>query len=124
MVWATAHLLLNGDSRSVLLFGWLGIWALLEIVFISRREGEWVKKPVPGWSREIRGLAISLVISDLYESRDFDCLNSPGDFQNRVIVIDPLAGIVQTVADESCIFIRFLLAVVNVAADRILHRIF
>jgi uncharacterized membrane protein len=62
MVWATAHLLLNGDSRSVLLFGWLDIWALLEIVFISRREGEWVKKPVPGWSREIRGLAISLVV--------------------------------------------------------------
>jgi uncharacterized membrane protein len=62
MVWATAHLLLNGDSRSVLMFGWLGVWALLEIIFISRREGEWVKKPAPGWAREITGLVISLVI--------------------------------------------------------------
>jgi uncharacterized membrane protein len=62
MVWATAHLLLNGDNRSVLLFGCMGIWALLEIIFISRREGEWVKKPAPGWGREIRGLVISLVV--------------------------------------------------------------
>ncbi len=62
MVWATAHLLLNGDSRSVLMFGWLGVWALLEIILISRREGEWVKKPAPGWGREIRGLVISLIV--------------------------------------------------------------
>ena len=62
MIWATAHLLLNGDSRSVLLFGSMGAWALLEIIFISRREGEWVKKPAPGWGREIRGLVISLVV--------------------------------------------------------------
>ena len=51
-----------GDSRSVLLFGGMGLWAILEIIFINRREGEWVKQPVPGWAREIRGLAISLVV--------------------------------------------------------------
>jgi len=62
VVWASAHLVLNGDSRSVLLFGSMGLWAILEIVFINRREGEWVKQPVPGWAREIRGLAISLVV--------------------------------------------------------------
>ena len=62
IIWAFAHLLLNGDSRSVLLFGGMGLWAILEIVFINRREGEWVKQPVPGWAREIRGLAISLVV--------------------------------------------------------------
>ena len=61
-VWAFAHLVLNGDSRSVLLFGTMGLWAILEIVFISRREGKWVKQPLPSWAREIRGLAISLVI--------------------------------------------------------------
>lgn len=61
-VWAAAHLLVNGDSRSVLLFGWIGVWAILEIVFINRREGDWVKQPTPGWAREIRGLLISLVI--------------------------------------------------------------
>lgn len=62
IVWATAHLLLNGDNRSVLLFGWLGIWALLEIIAINRRDGEWVKLDPPPVSREIRGLLISLVV--------------------------------------------------------------
>ena len=62
MVWAFAHLVLNGDSRSVLLFGSMGLWAILEIVLINRREGEWVKQPVPSWARETRGLAISLVV--------------------------------------------------------------
>ena len=62
IVWAFAHLMLNGDSRSILLFGGMGLWAILEIIFINRRDGEWVKPPVAGWAREIRGLAISLVV--------------------------------------------------------------
>lgn len=62
MLWAIAHLMLNGDSRSLLLFGWLGVWALLEMIFISRREGVWVKPDAPGWGRELRGLAISMAI--------------------------------------------------------------
>lgn len=39
MIWAVAHLLTNGDSRSVVLFGAMAIWALFEIVMINRREG-------------------------------------------------------------------------------------
>lgn len=62
IVWAFAHLMLNGDSRSVLLFGGMGLWAILEIILINRREGTWVKQPVPGWGRELRGLAISLIV--------------------------------------------------------------
>jgi uncharacterized membrane protein len=61
-LWATAHLLLNGDSRSLVLFGWLGVWAILEIILINRREGEWVKPSPPGWVQELKGLAISIVI--------------------------------------------------------------
>ena len=37
--WATAHLLTNGDSRSLILFGSLGLWALLEIILCNRRDG-------------------------------------------------------------------------------------
>ncbi|MCH9693935.1 MAG: NnrU family protein [Gammaproteobacteria bacterium] len=44
VLWGAAHLLSNGDSRSVILFGGLSVWALLEMVFISRRDGVW-KKP-------------------------------------------------------------------------------
>ena len=38
-IWAVAHLLTNGDSRSVALFGGMAVWALFEVVMINRREG-------------------------------------------------------------------------------------
>lgn len=62
IVWSVAHLLSNGDSRSIILFGGLGIWALVEIFAINAREGEWVKPAVPSMAIEIRGLAISLAV--------------------------------------------------------------
>ena len=62
LVWSIAHLLANGDNRSIALFGWLGIWAVLEMIFISRREGAWVKKSVPSVGKELKSIAISLVI--------------------------------------------------------------
>ncbi len=46
VLWAAAHLLVNGDSRSVALFGGLALWAILEIVMINRRDGAW-EKPGP-----------------------------------------------------------------------------
>jgi len=45
MVWGAAHLLANGDNRSVVLFGGLSIWALIAIFAINRRDGQW-EKPV------------------------------------------------------------------------------
>jgi uncharacterized membrane protein len=62
VVWSSAHLLLNGDSRSLILFGWLGCWAILEIILINKREGLWTKPEVPSWKREIRGSLISIAI--------------------------------------------------------------
>jgi uncharacterized membrane protein len=41
--WAVAHLLANGEDRSVLLFGVMLVWALLAIVLINRRDGAWQK---------------------------------------------------------------------------------
>jgi len=61
-VWSIAHLISNGDSRSIVLFGTMGIWALLEMVLISKREGAWKKIEAPAMFREIRGLVISVVI--------------------------------------------------------------
>ncbi len=40
-VWAISHLLTNGDSRSLVLFGGLMIWAVLEMTFINIRDGRW-----------------------------------------------------------------------------------
>lgn len=62
VTWSTAHLLINGDSRSVVLFGGLGCWAVLELIFINRREGQWIKPEKPSLKVEIQGGLISLVI--------------------------------------------------------------
>lgn len=41
--WGIGHLLTNGDSRSVVLFGGLTVWAVLEVMFINKRDGEWAR---------------------------------------------------------------------------------
>ncbi|WP_372838402.1 NnrU family protein [Phaeovulum sp.] len=46
LVWALAHLLVNGDSVSLVLFGGLGLWAVAEMVLINRAS-KW-KRPPPG----------------------------------------------------------------------------
>lgn len=62
VIWAGAHLLMNGDSRSLVLFGGLGIWAVMEMILINRREGAWVKPEVPGVGQEVKILAIGVVV--------------------------------------------------------------
>lgn len=61
-VWAGSHLLMNGTTRALVLFGGLGVWALLEMPLINRREGEHVKPGVPDFSGELKGVFISAVI--------------------------------------------------------------
>lgn len=55
-IWAVAHLLVNGDLASVVLFGGLGLWALLEMALINRTA--WAR-PVAG--RGLKGDAMNLV---------------------------------------------------------------
>ena len=62
LIWSISHLMSNGDSRSVILFGGMGIWAVLEIVLISRREGDWQKPQAPSWTKEALGIAITLSV--------------------------------------------------------------
>jgi len=58
-LWGIAHLLLNGDSRALVLFGGLTAWSLLEMPAISRREGVWIKGEPPGWGAELTTLLIA-----------------------------------------------------------------
>ena len=62
VVWSLGHLLSNGDSRSLILFGGLGLWALIEMLLINRREGAWVKPASPSLLVEARGIVISAVV--------------------------------------------------------------
>ncbi len=43
VLWSVGHLFANGDNRSVILFITLGVWAIVEIILINRREGAWRK---------------------------------------------------------------------------------
>lgn len=56
ILWAIAHLLVNGDRASIVLFGGIGLWAVAQIVLINR-AGPW-KRPVAG--RGLKGDAMNL----------------------------------------------------------------
>jgi len=61
-LWALAHLLANGDSRSVTLFGGLLLWSIVEITLINRREGPWIKPPASALIYDLIVLALGAVL--------------------------------------------------------------
>ncbi len=62
VLWAAGHLLANGDNLSLALFGGLGLWALIEMALINRRDGSWQKPEPVALSSEVRPLVIGTVI--------------------------------------------------------------
>jgi uncharacterized membrane protein len=71
VVWSVAHLLANGDSRSTILFGGLGIWAVTAIFTINRRDGDWERpEPVPAAKDIVLvaiGAALTAVVAYFHE---------------------------------------------------------
>ncbi|MDH4040474.1 MAG: NnrU family protein [Gammaproteobacteria bacterium] len=61
-LWGLAHLLLNGDSRSLLLFGGMAAWAAVEIIAINRRDGVWIKAGAPAPGTELVNLVIAGIV--------------------------------------------------------------
>lgn len=60
-VWAVAHLLVNGDLASLILFGGLLAWAVLEVVVINLSQ-DW-DRPTPGEAKkDILLVVITLVM--------------------------------------------------------------
>lgn len=62
IIWAIAHLLSNGDLRSLVLFGGIGLWALIEIPLINRAAGEWKKPPPFGLAKTAVSVVIGLAV--------------------------------------------------------------
>ena len=65
IVWAGAHLLANGDSRSVILFGGLAVWAAVAMFTINRRDGAWEKPQAVAVSKDIVLVLIGAALTAL-----------------------------------------------------------
>lgn len=62
LLWAVAHLLMNGDTLSVALFGTMALWSLIEILAINSRDGVWIKTESPPLSTDLVSLVITVVV--------------------------------------------------------------
>lgn len=62
VVWAVAHLLVNGDTPSFILFGGLAVWALAEMAIINRAEPDYTPFQGGSTAGDIRLLVISIVV--------------------------------------------------------------
>ena len=45
--WALAHVLVNGDLASIILFGGMMAWAVVDVIFINKMEAPW-QRPAKG----------------------------------------------------------------------------
>ena len=61
-LWAGAHLLVNGDMESFVLFGGLLVWALAEMVIINKSEPNWTPPAKGKITKDAMFLAISVLL--------------------------------------------------------------
>jgi uncharacterized membrane protein len=61
-IWAAAHLLVNGDLASIILFGGMLAWAVGSAILINRAEPNWTPPPAAGKATYIRLIVITAVI--------------------------------------------------------------
>lgn len=61
-IWAIAHLLVNGDLASIILFGGLLAWAVGSVILINKAEPEWTAPAPAGRATYIRLAVISLLM--------------------------------------------------------------
>ena len=61
-IWAFAHLLVNGDVASIILFGGMLAWAVVSVILINKAEGPWTPPPQAPVRKEYVLIAITLVL--------------------------------------------------------------
>lgn len=59
---AVAHLLVNGDLASIILFGGLFLWGLVEVIVINRSEPDWTPGPAGTLAKDGIFLVASVVL--------------------------------------------------------------
>ena len=62
IVWSVAHLLVNGDLASLILFGGMGLWAILSMLLINAQAGAWVRPAAGAARRDLALVAIAAVM--------------------------------------------------------------
>ena len=62
VVWGVAHLLVNSDAASLVLFGGMTLWALVEMALINRAEPAPERYKGGSLAGDIRLVVISLVV--------------------------------------------------------------
>ncbi len=65
ILWAIAHLLTNGDSRSILVFGGFAAWAVLEIVLCNRRDGPRSELPAAAAKADVIAVVVGVAVFGL-----------------------------------------------------------
>lgn len=64
--WAFAHLLVNGDLASVILFGGLLCWAVVQMILINKAEPEWTRPSVVRPRGDLINIPISFVLYAIF----------------------------------------------------------
>jgi len=61
-IWAVAHLLVNGDTQSFVLFGGLLVWAFVEIRLINAQEGPWQRPERAPAKKEVVAIVMTVLV--------------------------------------------------------------
>lgn len=64
-LWCLGHLLTNGDDRTIVLFGGLGLWTLIAMYLTNRRDGDYTKPaavPLKAEAKPLIGGVVFFVI--------------------------------------------------------------
>ena len=59
--WGVGHLLAVGTTRSLVLFGGLSVWAILEVFLINRRDGQWIKPEKASFNNDFSMVLFSVL---------------------------------------------------------------
>lgn len=61
-LWGSAHILVNGDVPSFVLFGGIAIWARLEMMLINKAEPKWTPPAAKGAKVEVIAVVATLAL--------------------------------------------------------------
>lgn len=61
-VWALAHLLVNGDTPSFVLFGGLLAWAVVEVILINRASRAWTPPAPAPIKKEVTAIIATIIV--------------------------------------------------------------